>query len=130
MSDKYRQLSAQKNNCKQGHWTGTPTGGSGSGCWLCVYGCAVLAYLYWKGKEPNKDNVTSLRDSNANVVWSKMGISEHSTISTPCIGKFKSKSHYVYISSVDEKTGICTLFDPGKRSNTSMNKSEFVSFYY
>jgi hypothetical protein len=130
MSDKkYRQISSQKNNCQQGHWTGIPKGGSGTGCWLCQYGCAVLSYLYWKGKEPNKENVEACLNQNADADWGKMGISKKTTIQTPCIGRFKSKSHFVYIKSKDDN-GNCSIFDPGKRSNTSMKESEFSCFYY
>lgn len=126
MSDeKYRQIKANKDNCKQGHWTGIPKGGSGTGCWLCQYGCAVLSYLYWKGKEPNEANVTSLLNDNADAVWSKMGISKNTKFKSPCIGKLSSRSHFVYIKDDD-----CNVFDPGKRSNTSMSKNDFACFYY
>ena len=125
MSEKYRQVSANRQNCTQGHWTGVPTGGSGGGCWLCKYGCAVLAYLYWKGLEPDESNVTSLLNNNADVVWSKMGISKNTAFQAPCIGKLKSKQHFVYI-----KDDNCNVFDPGKRSNTSMKQSDFECFYY
>ena len=123
--DKYRQVSANKNNCQQGHWTGTPPGGSGSGCWLCQYGCAVLAYLYWQGKEPNETNVTAVLNSSADVVWSKMGISKHTEFQSPCIRKLSSRQHYVYI-----KDDNYNVFDPGKRSNTSMKKTDFACYYY
>ena len=130
MSDeKYRQISSKKDNCTQGHWTGIPSGGSGSGCWLCQYGCAVLAYLKWKGKEPNESNVTSLLNQNADVIWSKMGISEKSDFSAPSIGKLSSRNHYVY-NIKENKNGNCNIFDPGKRSNTSMKKSGFECYYY
>lgn len=126
MSDeKYRQNSAQKDNCKQGHWTGTPKGGSGTGCWLCQYGCAILSYLKWKSLEPNETNVTKYLNDNADVVWSKMGISKNSDFQSPCIGKLSSKQHYVYIKDDDYN-----VFDPGKRSNTSMKSSDFQCYYY
>ena len=126
MSDeKYRQISSQRQNCKQGHWTGTPPGGSGGGCWLCKYGCAVLSYLKWKGLEPNESNVTKYLNNNADVVWSKMNISQNSNFNAPSIGKLKSRQHYVYIKDLN-----CNVFDPGSRNNTSMNKEDFACFYY
>ena len=126
MSDeKYRQISSKRQNCQQGHWTGVPKGGSTGGCWLCKYGCAVLAYCKWKGKEPNESNVTSVLNDNADVVWSKMGISKQTEFSAPCIGKVKSKQHYVYI-----KDSNCNVFDPGSRNNNSMSEDDFDSYYY
>ena len=126
MSDeKYRQISSKKDNCKQGHWTGIPPGGSGTGCWLCQYGCAVLSYLKWKGLEPNEPNVKKYLNNNADADWSKMGISQHNDFSSPSIGKLKSKQHYVYI-----KDNNGNVFDPGSRNNTSMKKNDFVCFYY
>ena len=127
MSDeKYRQVSKNRKNCTQGHWTGVPSGSSdkNGGCWLCKYGCAVLAYLKWKGEEPDKDNVTALLNSNADVIWSKMGLSESTTFESPCIGKLKSKQHYVYIK--DENFNV---FDPGNRNNKTMKKSDFSCYY-
>ena len=124
--DKYRQVSAQRENCKQGHWTGTPKGSvNKSGCWLCKCGCAILSYLKWKNLEPNEANVTKYLNNNADVVWSTMGLSQSSTFKAPSIGKFKSKSHYVYI-----KDNNCNIFDPGSRNNTSMSKNDFACFYY
>jgi len=121
MSDeKYRQISSKKDNCKQGHWTGIPPGGSGTGCWLCQYGCAVLSYLKWKGLEPNEPNVKKYLNNNADADWSKMGISQHNDFSSPSIGKLKSKQHYVYI-----KDNNCNVFDPGSRNNTSMKRNNF-----
>ena len=127
--DKYRQLSSTRKNCKQGHWTGTPSGGTNDGgCWLCRFGCAILSYLKWKGLEPNEANVTKYLNQNADADWGKMGIEKKTELQTPCIGKFKSKSHFVYIESNNGDN--CSIFDPGKRSNTSMKKNEFVNFYY
>ena len=128
MSDddkKYRQLSSQRQNCKQGHWTGVPTGGSGGGCWLCQYGCAVLSYLKWKEKEPNESNVTACLNNNADADWSKMGISKQKKFQAPCIGRLKSKSHFVYI-----KDSNYSVFDPGSRNNTSMKADDFSCYYY
>ena len=122
--DKYRQVSSQSQHCKQGHWTGIPTGGSGTGCWLCNYGCAILSYLKWKGLEPNETNVKNYL-SNALADWGKMGISKKTTFGAPSIGKLKSRSHFVYIKDND-----CNVFDPGSRSNTSMKKEDFECFYY
>ena len=109
------RLSSQKNNCKQGHWTGTPTGGSGTGCWLCQYGCAVLSYLKWKGLEPNETNVKKYINSNGDAVWGTMGISKNNVFKSPCIGRLSSRSHFVYI-----KDNNYNVFDPGSRNNTSM----------
>ena len=70
--DKYRQLSSTRKNCKQGHWTGTPSGGTNDGgCWLCRFGCAILSYLKWKGLEPNEANVTKYLNQNADADWGK-----------------------------------------------------------
>ena len=123
--DKYRQISKNKDNCQQGHWTGIPTGGSGSGCWLCQYGCAILSFLKWKGKEPNEENVTTYLNNSADADWSKMGISKKTEFSSPCIGRLKSRSHFVYI-----KDDNFNVFDPGNRKNTSMQKSDFQCYYY
>ena len=124
MSDeKYRQISSKRENCKQGHWTGIPTGGGG--CWLCKYGCAVLAYLKWKGKEPNETNVTGCLNNYADADWSKMGISKHTEFQVPCIGRLKSRSHFVYI-----KDNNYNVFDPGSRKNNSMKASDFQCYYY
>ena len=125
MSDKYRQLSSKKDNCQQGHWTGIPPGGSGTGCWLCQYGCAILSFLMWKGLEPNETNVKKYLNSNADADWTKMGISSHTEFKAPCIGRLSSRSHFVYI-----KDNNFSVFDPGQRSNTSMKKEEFKCFYY
>ena len=126
MSDeKYRQISSKRKNCQQGHWTGVPTGGSGGGCWLCKYGCAVLSYLKWKGKEPNEENVTGCLNNNADADWGKMHISKHTEFQAPCIGRLKSRSHFVYI-----KDNNYSVFDPGSRKNTSMNASDFQCYYY
>ena len=125
MSEKYRQISSQKNNCQQGHWTGTPPGGSGSGCWLCQYGCAILAYLYWKNLEPDETNVKKYLNSNADADWGAMNISKNTTFKSPCIGRLKSRSHFVYI-----KDDNLNVFDPGSRNNTSMKKEEFSCYYY
>jgi len=126
MSDeKYRQISSQKNNCKQGHWTGTPPGGSGTGCWLCQYGCAVLSYLKWKGLDPDKKNVTSYLNQNADADWGKMHISKNTEFKAPCIGKLSSRQHFVYI-----KDNNYNVFDPGSRKNTSMKSSDFSHYYY
>ena len=127
--DKYRQIGSQRNNCKQGHWKGTPPGGTNDGgCWLCKYGCAILSYLKWKGLDPNESNVTKYLNQNADADWGKMGISKQTGLKTPCIGKFKSKSHFVYIKS--NNGDDCSIFDPGSRNNTSMKKDKFVNFYY
>ena len=126
MSDeKYRQISKNKDNCKQGHWTGTPTGGSGTGCWLCQYGCAVLSYCKQKGLEPNETNVTQYLNNSADVVWSKMDLSKHDTFQSPCIGRLSSRSHFVYI-----KDDNYNVFDPGSRNNTKMKSSDFKCYYY
>ena len=116
---------SKKNDCKQGHWTGIPKGGSGTGCWLCQYGCAILSYLYWKDKEPNKENVTAYLNDNADADWSKMGISKQSKFQAPCIGRLKSQTHFVYIK--DDKYNV---FDPGSRNNTSMKEADFSCYYY
>ena len=129
MSEEYRQISSQKNNCKQGHWTGIPPGGSGTGCWLCQYGCAILSYLYWQGLTPNEENVKKYLNSNADADWSKMGISKHTEFKSPCIGRLSSRSHFVFIKDKDAKDNV-NIFDPGKRSNTSMKKGDFSFFYY
>ena len=101
MSDeKYRQISSQRENCKQGHWTGIPTGGSGGGCWLCKYGCAVLSYLKWKGKEPNEENVTGCLNNNADADWGKMHISKHTEFQAPCIGRLKYSVNFTGIALV------------------------------
>ena len=126
MSDeKYRQNSSKRQNCKQGHWKGVPPGGTGGECWLCLYGCAVLAYLKWKGKEPDEENVKACLNNNADADWSKMGISKHTDFKAPCIGRLSTKSHFVYI-----KDSNYSVFDPGKRSNTSMKASDFQCYYY
>ena len=126
MSDeKYRQIYSKKDNCQQGHWTGIPTNGSGKGCWLCQYGCAVLSYLKWKGKEPNETNVKACLNNNADADWSKMGISKNTQFQAPCIGRLKSRSHFVYIKDNDYN-----VFDPGSRKNTSMKASDFQCYYY
>ena len=125
MSDeKYRQISSKKDNCQQGHWTGIPKKGSGTGCWLCQYGCVILSYLKWKGLEPNEENVTKYLNENADADWNAMGISKHPDFNAPCIGRLKTRSHFVYI-----KDSNCNVFDPGKRSNTSMKKDDFSFFY-
>ena len=123
--DKYRQVGKNKNNCQQGHWTGTPTGGSGTGCWLCQYGCAILSYCKWKGLEPNKDNVTKFLNNSADADWSKMGISKNSKFKAPCIGRLSSRSHFVYIKDSDYN-----VFDPGSRNNTKMSSGDFQCYYY
>ena len=123
--DKYRQLSSKKNNCQQGHWTGIPKGGSGTGCWLCQYGCAILSYCKWKGLEPDKDTVTSYLNSNADADWSKMGISKNDKFQAPCIGRLSSRSHFFYIKDNDYN-----VFDPGSRNNTKMKSSDFKCYYY
>jgi len=123
--DKYRQVTSQRQNCKQGHWTGTPPGGSNGGCWLCKYGCAILSYLKWKGLEPNETNVKKYLNNNADADWSKMGISKKTEFQAPCIGKLSSKTHFVYIKDNDYN-----VFDPGNRKNTSMKKNEFACYYY
>ena len=126
MSDeKYRQISKNKNNCQQGHWTGIPEGGSGSGCWLCQYGCAILSYLKWKGYEPNKDNVTKYLNKNADADWGKMNISKRDSFKAPCIGRLSSRSHFVYI-----KDNNYNVFDPGSRNNTKMSSGDFKCYYY
>ena len=125
MSDEYRQYTAGKKNCKQGHWTGIPKGGSGTGCWLCQYGCAILSYLYWKGLEPNETNVTKYLNDSADVVWSKMGLTQNTKFQAPCIGRLSSKTHFVYIKDSDY-----SVFDPGSRNNTKMQSSDFKCYYY
>ena len=64
-------------------------------------------------------------NNNADVVWSKMGISEKKIFDASCIGKLKSKQHYVLI-----KDQNCSVFDPGKKNNISMKKSDFDCYYY
>lgn len=130
MSDnQYRQNTAQRQNCTQGHWKGIPQGGSNGGCWLCKYGCIILSYLKWKNMEANETNVKKYLNGNADADWSSMGISKHESLQTPCIGKLKSRQHFVYIQSIIQNDNLA-IFDPGKRSNTSMKKSDFSFFYY
>ena len=125
MSEKYRQITSNRQNCQQGHWTGIPKGGSGGGCWLCKYGCAVLSYLYWKELDPNEKNVTKYLNENADVVWSSMNLSKSNTFKAPCIGRLSSRSHFVFI-----KDNNYSVFDPGSRNNTSMKSSDFQCYYY
>ena len=76
-----------------------------------------MSYLKCKGLEPDETNVKKYLNQNADADWGKMNISKQTELKNPCIGKFKSKSHFVYIKS---NNGDNCIFDPGSKNKTSM----------
>jgi hypothetical protein len=71
-----------------GHWKGKPHGTSytGTGCWACAKGCAVLCYLALKGLEPDEANITSNLNATADCTWKGM---KHSKTpgNFPCVAQ-------------------------------------------
>ncbi|KAH3764877.1 hypothetical protein Pelo_3300 [Pelomyxa schiedti] len=95
----YARMYVQNQGGCSGHWTGKPVGTcyTGSGCWACAKGCAILCVLALEGLEPNRDNITTRLNGNADVVWA--GFTQGPTGGHfPAIVKLASRQHYVIVT--------------------------------
>jgi hypothetical protein len=112
------------------HWQGKPPGTSytGSGCWCCAKGCAILCVLKLKGSAPNEANIKAYLNASADVKWADAGLSKSATIVAPSVGKVSGKDHYCHIAGMN-KDGSFAVFDPDGGQSCTKQASYFEYCY-